>query len=325
MTEDTSNDAPLREISLRQVLERAPAGCRTPAAFSIIAVILAIIDLSLTTPRFLVEMSVMPAPSSQAETGMTPSGGMSALLGIIGGTEVNTSYGRYQKLLTSTAVADRLQKKYGTLQAVFSDQWDEKEKKWVKPAKLRYTLFGWLFNLARVPVWTPPDTTDLAAYLEDTIIIVPAVKSDIVALSVRDKDPVFARHLLTWAHIEANDVLRDQVATRAGQQVAYLQRKLSQTTVEDYRQTLLSLLSAQEKTLMLTQTSAPYAAEILNPPTSSMRPVSPRPALSIVVAILVGVLIGLSVIIFFGPDWWQRFRKRLDPIRTALARRRRES
>jgi uncharacterized protein involved in exopolysaccharide biosynthesis len=321
MTDDTSPPS-FREISLRQLLDRAQAGWRTPVIFAVIAIVLALISLSMARPVYLVEMSVVPAPSSQTETGMSSSGGLTSLLGLAGGGQ-NSSYTRYQKLLTSTVVAERMQQKYDMLHVVFADLWDKKQKKWVQPVKLRDTLLGWLFALSHVPVWTPPDITDLAAYLQGNILIVPSVQSDIVAISSRHPDPVFARRLLLMAHTEANIVLRDQVAARATQQVAYLQRKLGQTTVEDYRQTLLSLLSAQEKTLMLTQTSAPYAAEVLTPPVFSARPVAPRPVLTIAVAILVGVLAGVSVVVFFGPDWWSRPRQRFGALRAALRRGRR--
>ena len=127
MTEDASNVPSFREISLGQLLERARLGWRTPIAFTAIAIFLAIIGLPFSRPIYLVEMSVVPAPSSQAEAGMTSSGGIGALLGIMGGQE-NSSYNRYQKLLTSTAVAERLQQKYDMLHIVFSDMWTKRKK-----------------------------------------------------------------------------------------------------------------------------------------------------------------------------------------------------
>lgn len=296
-----------QEVSLRLIRERAMAGWRTPAVFTGVAVILAIIMLARAIPIYQVDMSVVPAPSSQAENGMMNTGGVGALLGLTG-MQANTSYNRYQKLLVSTAVAERMQRKHDMIHVVFSGLWNSQEKKWVPPQTVRGFLLGWLFKLSSVPIWTQPDVTDLANYLESTLIVVPAAQSDIVRISARHKDPAFARRLILMAHQEANEVLRDQVASRAAQQVAYLQQKLAQTSVQDYRQTLLSLLSAQEKTLMLTKTSAPYAAEILTPPVAQSQPVSPRPVLTIAVAILVGIMAGVATVVLFGPDWWTRTR-----------------
>jgi capsular polysaccharide biosynthesis protein len=119
-------------------------------------------------------------------------------------------------------------------------------------------------------------------------------------------DVDFARRLMLAAHEQANIVLRDQQAQRARQQVQYLQQKLAQITVSDYRLSLLQILSAQETTLMLTQTDASFAAEILDPPVAPTTPVSPRPVLSLFVAMLVGTLVGAMIVIFLGPDWWRR-------------------
>jgi uncharacterized protein involved in exopolysaccharide biosynthesis len=323
MTENDNPSMSVKDITLRQILDRALTGWRTPVIFSAVAVLFALIGLTMSRPIYSVEMSVVPAPSSQAENGMTPGGGLSSVLGLVGGGQTNSTYQRYQKLLTSTAVAERMQQKHDMLHVVFADLWDKHEQKWVKPPRLRDTLLAWLFDLAHVPIWTPPDITDLAEYLKGKIIILPGVQSDIVTLSMQDADPAFATRTLLSAHTLANEVLRDQVATRAAQQVNYLQHKLSQTTVEDYRQTLLTLLSTQEKTLMLTQTSAPYAAEILTPPTSSARPVAPRPVLSIAVAILVGILAGVSTVIFFGPDWWQKLCRHFETLRMSIKRKQR--
>jgi hypothetical protein len=57
--------------------------------------------------------------------------------------------------------------------------------------------------------------------------------------------------------------------------------------------------------LMLTQTDASYAAEILSPPVASGTPVAPRPVLGLFIAVLVGMLSGLTVVIFLGPQWWR--------------------
>lgn len=313
---DEGQNMPVQELNLKQLFDRALAGWKTPIAFSVLAVIITIILLSRSGPIYEVRMSVVPAPSSQTEMGSSNpgGGGLGALLGVMGG-QTNSAYTRYQNLLTSTAVAERMQRKHDMLHVVYANYWDAKQRKWVPPQTLRGVLLGWLFSLSGVPLWTPPDITDLASYLESTLVIIAPVQSDIVTISVRDPDPAFATRLMLMAHQEANEVLRDQVAIRATQQVAYLQQKLSQTTVQDYRATLLALLSTQEKTLMLTQTSAPYAAEILSPPVAPLTPVAPRPVFSMALAILVGALVGVSVAVLFGPDWFQRLRGALLALR----------
>lgn len=295
----------MKEFDVQAMVARAKAGWRTPAILMVISVLYTLYTLSGAKPVYRMTMTVVPAPSDQGGTTVASGGALSTLLGVGGIGGGNSNYARYQKLLVSPVTAQRMEKKYGLIEQVFSNQWDKREKKWIQPITLRTYLLGWLFDLSNVPIWTAPDATTLATSMDGSLVILPGIQTDITTISMDSTDPEFARKLMLADHEMANAVLRDQVARRARQQVGYLQAKLAGTTVEDYRQTLLSLLSSQEKTLMLTQTDASFAAEILSPPVASPTPVGPRPVLSVFIAVLAGILIGFGIVVFLGPDWWR--------------------
>lgn len=293
----------MQEFSIGTLLARAREGWLTPVVFAALLAAFMLISLIGSKPVYRVTMSVVPAPSDQGTQAMMPTTGLTTLLGL--GTGGNINFMRYQKLLSSTVVAQRLQDKYRMLQTVFSGNWDKDRKVWVQHKTGRDYMLGWLLRLSNLPTWSPPDITALARYLESQLVIVPGTTNDIVTITMDSSDVDFAKRVMMTAHDEANQVLRDQVAVRARQQVAYLQAKLAETSIQDYRATLLAMLGAQEKMLMLTQTDASYAAEILSPPVASPTPVAPRPVLGLFVAVLVGMLSGLAVVIFLGPQWWQ--------------------
>lgn len=294
----------MQEFSIATLLTRARDGWRTPLVFAIILAMFTVLNLVGSRPVYRVTMSIVPAPSDQGAQAMMPtSGALTTLLGMGSGGNVN--FMRYQKLLSSPVVAQRLQDRYGMLQFVFSGNWDKNKKVWIQRKTTRDYMLGWLLRLSNLPTFTPPDVTTLAKYLESQLVLVPATTSDIVTVTMDSSDVEFAKHVMLTTHAEANQVLRDQVALRARQQVAYLQGKLAETSVQDYRATLLAMLGNQEKTLMLTQTDASYAAEILSPPMASPTPIAPRPVLGVFIAVLVGLMSGLTVVIFLGPQWWQ--------------------
>lgn len=297
----------LGEFTLRTILDALSAGWRTIAIFVAIAVVITLVTLASSVPTYRVQMMILPAPSDRTETSGMGGSALTALLGAAGGTQSGSDYVRYQRLMGSPAVAQRLQDKYHLLQYIFSDRWDEQTKQW-RPARksLRTILLGWLFRMSHVPTSSPPDPTDLANFIAGQIEIVPSQTTDIVNVSMTSPNVGFAKRIMLLAHEQTNALLRDQVARRARQQVAYLQAKLAQTSVADYRATLLALLSAQEKNLMLTQTDASFAAEIVSPPVASPTPVSPRPVLSLAIAVLVGGLLGAVLVIFLGADWWRK-------------------
>ncbi|HWY61221.1 MAG TPA: hypothetical protein VNW15_04915 [Rhizomicrobium sp.] len=301
----------MNEFNMGFVMDRLVRGWRTCTLFAALAVLLVLFALPFQQVTYSVRMTVVPAPNEQNVVSVSGSA-LTTLLGLgVGGAAQSSNYIRYQKLLVSNVVAQQLQNKYGMVQYVFSSYWDAQNRKWNPPNTIRGFMVGWLLALAHVPQWSAPDVTALAAYLNGHLLIVPSTESDLVTISMDGPDVNFSRRVMLAAHEQANQVLRDQVARRARQQVAYLQSKIAETTVEDYRLTLLTILSSEEKTLMLTQTNASFAAEILSPPMASPTPVSPRPVLSVFVAALVGILLGSIVVIFFGPEWWQETRQRI--------------
>jgi uncharacterized protein involved in exopolysaccharide biosynthesis len=309
----------MREIDLNLFLDRALKGWRATLALAMAGALFVLLTLPLKHPVYRVVMSVSPAPTSQ---GSMPSESGSSTLGALlslGSGGASGDYTHYQVMLTSTAVAQRLADKYGMLQIVFAGQWDAKTKSWhPPPSTLMGRLKEPLIRLAHIQPWNPPDATALAAYLKQNLLITPSTQNDIVEIQMDTSDVVFGKRLMLLAHKEANNLLGEQVARHASQEAAYLEKKLSQTAVADYRSTLLSLLSQQEKTIMLTQTDASYAAEILDQPIASPTPVSPRPVLSVFVAILVGAILGMLLSIFFGPDWWRALLRRFGRMLAAL-------
>jgi uncharacterized protein involved in exopolysaccharide biosynthesis len=303
----------MNEFDLGAIWLRLVRGWKTPVAMAAVAALLGLHSLMGAKPVYSVHMLIMPAPTEQSAASV-PGGALSTLLGFAGGSSETSNYVRYQNLLFSNAVAQRMQDRYGMLQYVFASDWDAKNHRWIERHTLRGDITAPLLRLANIPVWSPPDITALAQFLRSSLIVLPSTTNDIIDVSMNDNNVAYAIHIMLTANEEANTVLRDQVARRARQQVDYLQRKLAQTTVEDYRQTLLALLSSEEKTLMLTQTDASFAAEIISPPMASPRPVAPRPVLTLFVAILVGAIVGSGIVVFFGPDWWQTLWARLQPM-----------
>lgn len=296
----------MQEFSFGTILQRARQGWLTPVVFVAVLAVFTLLSLIGSQPAYRVTMTVVPAPSDQGPQSMSSasSGALSAILGMGSGGNVN--FMRYQKLLSSTVVAQRLQDKYGLLQQVFAGNWDAERKVWVPHYTMRAYMLIWLLKLSNLPTWAAPDSTALANYLASSLVVLPGVSGDIVTITMDSPDVAFAKRVMLAAHTEANQVLRDQVARRATLQSAYLEGKLATISVEDYRATLLAMLGAQQKTLMLTQTDASYAAEILSPPVASPIPVAPRPVLGLFIAVLVGTLSGLAVVIFLGPYWWRK-------------------
>jgi len=165
----------MREFDLNVLLERAVRGWQTSAVMVFLFVLVALGMLASSKPVYHVEMTVVPAPSQQ--TGASGST-LTTLLGLSGTLQGGPNYTRYQKLLISPVVASRLEAKPGVMQEVFRNQWNPKTRQWEQPPNFRADILGWLFHLSSVPIWSPPDVTQLAKFLETKLVIVPSTTTD---------------------------------------------------------------------------------------------------------------------------------------------------
>jgi uncharacterized protein involved in exopolysaccharide biosynthesis len=307
------------EITFSRLLYLVLAGWKIIGVSVFVCFLLSLWVLSGTPATYTARMTVAPMPS-EVSPGVNTSTLSSALslLGQGGGLGGNQTFSHYILLYSSLSMADRLEQKYHLLQQINSGSWDPVHQQWIRPQSWRPFFLGWLFSLSHLPMWTPPDDTTLAAYLKSKVVMENSLKSDVVTISYTDRNPAFARQLLMELHQEANDLLRQQAEERASQKVAYLEGQLRKIDVADYRETLLLLLSEQQKTLLLTQPGLPYAAEVIDPPSTSPIPTSPRPVLTIAVSIMVGGILGVLIVLFFGPylsldamsKLWKSKRKR---------------
>src|SRR6185437_11153267 len=141
----------MMEFDLRILWHRLVAGWKTPLVLAALLSLLVIASLPGSKPVYSVHMLIMPAPSDQATTGSS-GGTLATLLGLTGNSQAS-NYVRYQNLMFSNAVAQRMQTRYGMLQYVFRDNWDAKNHQWIVSYSLRDELTGWLLRLANIPTW----------------------------------------------------------------------------------------------------------------------------------------------------------------------------
>ncbi len=303
MDKMTDHETPLSatEITFSKLFQIILSGWRVIAGSAALCFLISLVLLSGAGTTYTAKMTVAPMPS-EASSGVSNST-ISSALSLLGQGQAasgNQTFGHYLLLYSSLSMAERMQQKYHLLQQINVNSWDAAHQTWIQPPSWRPFFLGWLFSLSHVPMWTPPDTTTLATYLQNKVIVQSSLRSDVVTISYTDRDPAFAKQLLMELHNEANDLLRQQAQERASQKVTYLASQLSKIDVADYRETLLLLLSEQQKTLLLTQPGLPYAAEIIDPPSTPPTPSSPRPVLTVAVAILVGLVLGVLIVLFLG-------------------------
>lgn len=140
--------------------------------------------------------------------------------------------------------------------------------------------------------WTPEE---LADYLTRKIRIEHLGTTPLRRISYRHPDPVFAAAFLRKIHLVADQLIRRDRRQQSQSRINYLQNTLQKTVNPDHRKGITDLLMQQEHIQMLANLDEPYAAIVVEPPSSTPKPVWPDKSLFFGLFILLGGMIGYFV------------------------------
>lgn len=280
----------LETISPEEILARILRASPWIALLVVLAVLLTGAWLRWLAPRFYTaQMTVAPysgnlehpEPSLFSLTKLLPSTGQHFVF--------------YLQTRDSVELASRLMK-YPELRAeIFHDQWDPKTQSWHPPRGVVASFKSTLDSVLRVRSWSPPTPADLAAYLAKDVKVTSNVRRTHYTFSYASRDPAFAAWLLGQINDQTQSILRERAKARAELRIAHLLQQITATTVAVNRDVLVRLLAEQQQRLMLINPKLPYAAIVIDPPSVSHYPTSPRPFLDMVLAAFSAAVLGIFV------------------------------
>jgi len=269
---------------------------------------IAVMVLHFVTPQYTVAYKITPTStgSNSLSGGMGGLGGLAAIAGVsIGqGKSGATSFELYIDALSSRAMAVRLAKDPAIMRTAFADQWDQRAGEWREPSGIGYAIIEGSKMILGYPPrrWQPPAAADLQRYLERKIVVqMPGTRDPpITTISTDQRDPAFARHLLAALDNTADALVRREALDRATKYSAYLAKRLPTSTIAEVRSYLADALADQEKAIMMASSGASYAALVVQPATSSLRPTKPNYPLIAVLGLLAGLFVGGVVALYRG-------------------------
>ncbi len=136
---------------------------------------------------------------------------------------------------------------------------------------------------------------DVPEYLARHIHVDPVGVTTSRRISYDHPDPQFAAQILKHLHRIADTTIRHKASAETQERISWLQRELGQAANPEHRQALTQLLLVQERRRMLASMDQPYAAEMVEPPVISSRPVWPSKSLVLLASILSGMMVGFFV------------------------------
>ncbi|HTQ14274.1 MAG TPA: hypothetical protein VMH86_10395 [Rhizomicrobium sp.] len=261
----------------------------------------------LPPPQYTITYVAYPSQTSQDKSlGSTLSALAGPLAGLIGSEATSDvqPFDLYMELIMSPrCTAAVIKKDPEALQKIFYKEWDPATKTFYPPhdiLSIVTRVFNFIFGL---PTYKPPTAERLALWLQDNLTVTQVNSTSMNSIAFSTPYPDFGKRFMMELDRAADSIIRDEAARLTDAQISYLQDKLNQTVIVDERQTLLSLLSAQETTRMSINQNLPYASVLLQNSFSSDLPTWPNPLILLALGLFVGLVFGAFAAITAAMIW----------------------
>ena len=302
------------EINLRVLSQRVWSQRWAGLLFVAMCVALAIVYLHVAPRRYMARMVVTPADQS----GLKAAGnlaGLGSLVGLNLNEQAGSAFSMYGEVVSSYAVAQLLNADRDLMKRVFPKSWDARENRWREPPSAIKPLIVTFKYILGMPIrpWHEPNAADLKSYLETELTSSDDKRKAAITLSYENEDGDFARMFLGRVNAAADGYMRQQALLRASTYVEYLEQRLSQVQVAEYRQSISQMLGNYEKTRMMASSTASYAAEPFGGIWVSPQPTSPKPIPVVALGFLAGLAIWLAYVFAVMPLLDMRPRRVQSP------------
>jgi uncharacterized protein involved in exopolysaccharide biosynthesis len=255
--------------------------------------IIATIYLILAPLKYTAHAVIAPADQS-SQSGNAAS--LARSLGLGARTGVSEYFDEFQRTIKSEDVATGLAKK-GWVKRLFANSWDESCQCWKSPT------IGRIFQNARArifggPYWHPPDSYELYGNIEKNLNFTPVGETDMQEITFTYNDAKTAEQFLAAAISLADTLVRQRSQVRAQASRDYLLAEVRKSDQVEFRQSILTLLTEQERILATVSSPQMYSARLVLGATAPPQPSSPRVSLILLLAFLGGG--GLGFIFAFA-------------------------
>jgi hypothetical protein len=282
--------------------------------------IAAVTIAALAEPQYIATAVVGPPQTSLSQSmlasGLSGSGlaGLASKLSGFGSLSgQGTPFSEYTQLLTSNRLAEELAQTKGVLPTVFYKKYDWENKRWKPRDNLFHRSIDFIKQVFHYPVKSSPDQDDLERFLSENMDVQTSLESEFVTVNLKFKDPAQAQYLLKVILMTADHIVRHDTRADVSARLAYLEKSLPSITQADVKESLISILSTQQQTMMAISADKLFAFDLVDPAHADMKPASPNLPLFLFLAILLSTATWGVLVFALRPDHWLLLRSKRTP------------
>ena len=280
------------EIDLRELISVFWRGKYFIIFFTIISLAIGSIYLRNLSSEYRVSILLAPVQEEQATPNFSGLGGLASLAGISLPTSSASDFAKYEIMLKTQEVSTQIFKEQNLIQALFSHEWD-KNQQIFRERKQKKTTF--IKNYVKELLtgqppkeYAEPSPAKLTQFINSNVRINSDKKTQYLTLSAEDSNPELLTKLLVSMIKNTDELFKKKFIKQANDAVQFYQIKISKARSQEHREILATLISKEERKLLLATRDGPFVAEILTGPHTSLNPTSPKASLVLLFSILLG-------------------------------------
>ncbi len=244
------------------------------------------------------QASALLSPAQENQSGRSSQlSGLAGLAGISlsGGSKVDPIQVAVETLQSRKFLIDFVKRREMAPELIAASGYDREQNRWeYDSSRFNTQTRKWLEDEA-------PNDWEIYQALRDTLSVNFDDRKGLVTVRLASYSPAAASEWLTVMIEDLNRHLMEKEVTEAERSIAYLQQKLQETALTEMREVFYQLIEQQTRTIMLARAKPEYALATIDPALEPRDKASPKRALMVVIAGMLGAMV--VVMVTFIRQW----------------------
>lgn len=290
------------EINLKDILLKFWRGKIYIILFSLVAVLFSSVRLQDEVRKYTVHYKLKPVSEGQQSNSITNLGGFASFAGFELPSSSSTDFKIFKELIFSPEVSGRIfENNKELMKKIYASEWNASLNLYSKPPQSKIkTQIGnvkKLFTGSHDFKYLPPGGKRLASYLAGNIEINEDKDTGFLIFSSETSNPELILKLMIESAEISDEIMRQRYIEFSIGPLAFYKEKLRTARSREHRESLAELISIEEQKLMFAAKGKYFIAQPYIQPTISLYPTSPNPKQVLIMSLVVGFIMGISVIL----------------------------
>lgn len=233
-------------------------------------------------------------------------GGLASLAGIsLGSGGANQTKIALEVLKSRAFLASFIRRHSLEVPLMGTKAWNAKSEGWTYNREVYNPETGEWLNNEDGESYKPTDWDLVKVFKTAHLGVSESKDSGMITVSVKSQSPPEAARWAEWLVADINEHMRRKDVAEAEARIAYLEAKLSETSIAGMQQVFYQLIESETRTVMLANAQNEYVFETVDPAVVPQEKSSPKRAMIAILATMMGGMLSVFVVFvraFLKPD-----------------------